>query len=112
MDTFAVAVMTENIDSGMMDLKHRVFDATSREEASGMAIDYYQDRGTVIHRVSAIRVAVNGDSALAPYIDELKAGRKIQAIKLYREHTGVGLREAKDFIDKLELQHGLPSRRR
>ena len=37
--------------------------------------------------------------------DELRAlmaaGRKIEAIKLYRERTAVGLKEAKDFIDAL-----------
>ena len=31
----------------------------------------------------------------------LKAGRKIEAIKLYREFTGVGLAEAKDIIERM-----------
>ena len=31
-------------------------------------------------------------------------GRKINAIKLYREQTGVGLREAKEAVDALEAQ--------
>ncbi len=31
----------------------------------------------------------------------LAAGRKIEAIKIYREATGKGLKEAKDFIDAL-----------
>lgn len=36
-------------------------------------------------------------------------GKKIQAIKLYREQTGLGLREAKEAIDRLEqaLRHGM-----
>ncbi len=29
------------------------------------------------------------------------AGQKIQAIKLYREQTGVGLKEAKDYVESL-----------
>ena len=33
-------------------------------------------------------------------VDAVQAGRKIQAIKLYRESTGVGLKEAKDFIEE------------
>ncbi|MBX3380455.1 MAG: ribosomal protein L7/L12 [Phycisphaeraceae bacterium] len=37
--------------------------------------------------------------------DELKelvrAGRKIEAIKIYRERTGMGLAEAKEFVDSL-----------
>ena len=31
-----------------------------------------------------------------------RAGRLIDAIKLYREITGVGLREAKDYVDRLQ----------
>ena len=32
----------------------------------------------------------------------LKAGKKIHAIKLYREVTGAGLREAKDAVEDME----------
>ncbi len=35
--------------------------------------------------------------------DSLLAGRKINAIKEYREVTGVGLKEAKEAIDELIL---------
>jgi hypothetical protein len=31
----------------------------------------------------------------------LKAGQKIQAIKLYREQTGAGLKDAKDYVERL-----------
>ena len=34
-------------------------------------------------------------------LNALVAGRKIEAIKLYRAATGKGLKEAKDFIDLL-----------
>lgn len=30
----------------------------------------------------------------------VRANRKIQAIKMYRELTGAGLKEAKDFVDR------------
>lgn len=33
---------------------------------------------------------------------ELKRGNKIEAIKLCREATGMGLAEAKDFVERLE----------
>ena len=33
--------------------------------------------------------------------DLMAAGQKIQAIKLYRDQTGVGLREAKEFVESL-----------
>ena len=44
--------------------------------------------------------------------DALAAGRKVEAIKLYREFTGTGLKEAKDFIDALvpQLQQQDPAR--
>jgi hypothetical protein len=32
---------------------------------------------------------------------QVQRGNKIEAIKLYREQTGLGLKEAKDFIDTL-----------
>ena len=40
------------------------------------------------------------------------AGRKIEAIKLYREATGQGLLEAKEFIEKLtaKLQQEYPDK--
>ncbi len=33
--------------------------------------------------------------------DALASGRKIEAIKIYREATGKGLKEAKEFIEEL-----------
>jgi ribosomal protein L7/L12 len=35
-------------------------------------------------------------------VDLVQHGKKIQAIKLYRQQTGAGLKAAKDFIDSLE----------
>jgi len=34
-------------------------------------------------------------------LELMKSGQKIQAIKLYREQTGVGLKEAKDYVEGL-----------
>jgi len=34
-------------------------------------------------------------------IDLVRMGRKIEAIKLYREETGAGLKEAKEAIDTI-----------
>ncbi|MET8150563.1 ribosomal protein L7/L12 [Actinoplanes sp. NPDC049668] len=42
-----------------------------------------------------------------PVLRELLAGRKIQAIKEYREATGTGLKEAKDAVELFARQHGL-----
>lgn len=34
------------------------------------------------------------------------SGHKVEAVKLLREETGLGLREAKRIVDLLERQHG------
>ena len=36
--------------------------------------------------------------------NSLLAGRKIEAIKLYRKQTGCGLAEAKDAVEDMEVQ--------
>ncbi|MDA0246258.1 MAG: ribosomal protein L7/L12 [Chloroflexi bacterium] len=37
-------------------------------------------------------------------LEYLNKNQKINAIKLYREVTGVGLKEAKDAVDEMERQ--------
>lgn len=41
----------------------------------------------------------------------LREGQKIAAIKLYREETGVGLKEAKDAVEALATRHGVTAPR-
>ena len=43
-------------------------------------------------------------------VQELMQGRKIQAIKIYRERTGVGLAEAKDAVERIARERGLDVR--
>lgn len=42
----------------------------------------------------------------AEVVRALEAGRKIEAIKHYRAATGVGLKEAKEFIEDVQRQAG------
>jgi ribosomal protein L7/L12 len=52
---------------------------------------------------SASTVNMNVQGALLVEIELLLAQRKkIQAIKLYREHTGLGLADAKNAVDQIE----------
>jgi ribosomal protein L7/L12 len=37
----------------------------------------------------------------------LQSGQKIKAIKIYRQSSGVGLKEAKDFIEAVQRRSGL-----
>ncbi len=49
----------------------------------------------------------SGTGADADLTDLLRRGQKIEAIKLYRERTGTGLREAKEAVDRLAIQSGV-----
>lgn len=50
-----------------------------------------------------------GLSALheAQVLEHLTAGRKIEAIKVYRQATGVGLKQAKDAVEALARRNGI-----
>jgi ribosomal L7/L12-like protein len=39
--------------------------------------------------------------------EAVRAGEKIKAIKLYRQSAGVGLKEAKDFIEEVQRRAGV-----
>jgi ribosomal protein L7/L12 len=40
-------------------------------------------------------------------VEAVRTGQKIMAIKLYRQSTGAGLKESKDFVEELQRQTGL-----
>ena len=44
---------------------------------------------------------------LPDVVSELQMGRKIQAIKIYRERTGTGLAEAKEAVEQIARERGL-----
>ena len=46
------------------------------------------------------------DGAYPEVLEAIRAGNLIQAIKSYRERTGVGLKEAKDAVEQLARTHG------
>jgi hypothetical protein len=41
-------------------------------------------------------------------LDLMRQNQKIEAIKVYRDETNVGLKEAKDFVEALADRHGVP----
>ena len=43
---------------------------------------------------------VNGEPLSSAILSCVKEGRKLEAIKLLREETGIGLKEAKDIVEK------------
>lgn len=67
-------------------------------------INELEDRLKFIYRRLNLEYAdPSSDPVLSPQIQEaLRRGNKIEAIKIYREITGVGLAEAKQAIDRAE----------
>jgi len=67
-------------------------------------INELEDRLNFLYRRLNIEYAdPSSDPVLSPQIQEaLRRGNKIEAIKMYRELTGVGLAEAKQVIDQAE----------
>jgi ribosomal protein L7/L12 len=67
-------------------------------------VNELEDRLKFLYRRLNIEYAdPNSDPSLAPQIqDALRRGNKIEAIKIYRELTGVGLAEAKQAIERTE----------
>lgn len=67
-------------------------------------INELEDRLKALYRHLNLEYSDPGaDPAMSPQVREaLRRGNKIEAIKIYREMTGVGLAEAKDVIDKAE----------
>jgi ribosomal protein L7/L12 len=74
----------------------------SEEEAQQVVEAVY----TALQR-DETHVAQPASSVDQQIVTLLRAGRKINAIKLYREHSGVGLKEANAYVEALEARmHG------
>ena len=67
-------------------------------------INELEDRLKLLYRHLNLEYSDSAsDPLLSPQIQAaLRSGNKIEAIKLYREMTGVGLAEAKQAIDRAE----------
>ena len=67
-------------------------------------VNELEDRLKFLYRRLNIEYAdPNSAPVLSPQIQEaLRRGNKIEAIKLYRELTGVGLAEAKQAVERAE----------
>jgi hypothetical protein len=48
------------------------------------------------------KLGVEANAGVPPRVLELaRAGEKIEAVKLYKDHTGCSLKEAKEFVESL-----------
>ena len=78
-------------------------------EETGAGLKQAKDAVEAIERGSPLPSPAQGDDAFARELSELlEAGQKINAIKRYRERTGVGLKEAKDAVERMQARLGPP----
>ena len=67
---------------------------------------------TVAPAAESENTAVPPSTDLSPHDAELvallRAGRTIEAVKLHRQATGIGLKEAKDYVQDLGSRQGIP----
>ena len=74
-------------------------------ELTGVGLKQAKDYVDALAAGHAPAPAASGSPASAGSLDQVhtlaQAGNKIGAIKLYRELTGVGLKQAKDYVDSL-----------
>jgi ribosomal protein L7/L12 len=63
------------------------------------------ERGEQLPTPNAILTTVDQD-----IVSLVREGKRIAAIKLYREKTGVGLPEAKAAVETLATEHGVQAR--
>ena len=77
-------------------------------ERTGAGLKESKDAVEAIQRGQAFPAASLGDRAFEDEVATLlEQGQKIEAIKRYRERTGVGLKEAKDAVERMAERRGL-----
>jgi ribosomal protein L7/L12 len=81
----------------MSYLDHEIFEIKKRmtklENQIAFIMEYFE-----------LEFTEGPDQGVSPKIMHLvRKGEKMKAIKLYREKTGAGLKEAKEFIESLKL---------
>jgi ribosomal protein L7/L12 len=78
-------------------------------EATGAELAAAKEAVEALEREQRQVTSESVDSDLEAEIVGLLQGlKKIDAVKLYRERTGLGLKEAKDAVEAIAAAHGLP----
>ncbi|MEW4487779.1 ribosomal protein L7/L12 [Thalassoglobus sp. JC818] len=94
----AVKLYREWTGSSLAESKQAVEDVQRKFE-SGMSAE------EILQSAEAGSSNSNSEDAQRQAVlEEIRKGRKLQAIKIYRDYSGVGLKEAKEFIEQLTEQ--------
>jgi ribosomal protein L7/L12 len=82
-------------------------------ECTGLGLKEAKDAVEAIHRRERLLDPEESDNSFhETLVSLLKQGRKIDAIKVFREVTGSGLKESKDAIESIAARHGLSGSQR
>src|SRR5262245_20800607 len=76
-------------------------------EYTGLGLKEAKDAVEALERGGDISVGQTGEACEREVIALVANGAKIQAIRLYRERTGAGLKEAKDAVEAMAAKHGI-----
>ena len=86
----------------------QVIEAIKRlRQATGLGLKQAKDAvdARQLGQPTAFTGGMGGAAPMPPAaVDALRSGNKIEAIRLVREHTGLGLKAAKDKVDGFEAQ--------
>ena len=81
-----------------MDFESDIYTRLHRLEQK---VDFLLNEMGLSEKAGAFLSSTPDNAMMAEIVALLRQNRKIEAIKVYREHTGVGLKEAKDVIDRM-----------
>lgn len=116
------AAMSANTPTKQKDAEGELLDQLQQLLHQGRKIDaikvYREHSGAGLAQAKEfVESLAAGEQPRASNVDDaferellnlLRACEKIQAIKIYRDRTGVGLKEAKDAVESLAKRHGVP----
>lgn len=101
----------EQLLSEIRDLlaQDRKIEAIRRlREATGLGLKEAKDAVEAVQTGGQLPALPPDDAELDPeLLPLLQAGKKIDAIKLYRERTGLGLAESKQAVEAIAARHGI-----
>lgn len=94
--SYCGAVLTPSVSSSAPTMR------ASREELDALLNESQTSSDATIVSSEPLKVYGSSAEAMDAVKSELRAGRKIEAVKIYREYFSVGLTEAKTAVDQIE----------
>lgn len=91
----------EQVDEQTRQQKPILHNLANADNVSSLAEQAY-GQDSAYSSITRIPEGAEGNGALERVKDLLKSGKKIEALKVYRGMSGLGLKEAKDELDRIE----------